>query len=138
MQIVSACLAGIKCRYNGTSAPCPKIIALVQQGKAIPVCPEQLGGLTTPRAPAEIKNNKVITKEGKNLTKEFKLGAKEALKIAKLANCKEAILKSKSPSCGCGLIYDGTFSEKLIRGDGIFAKLLKDNRIKITNEEDLT
>jgi len=137
MKIVSACLAGINCRYDGNSKPNEKVIELVKQGKAILVCPEQLAGLTTPRTPAEEKNEKIITKDGKDLTKEFQKGAQEALKIVKLSNCKEAILKAKSPSCGCGKVYDGSFTGKLISGDGVFTKLLKENNIKVITEEDL-
>jgi len=137
MKIVSACLAGIKCKWDGKAKPCQKVIQLVGQGKAIPVCPEQLGGLTTPRVPAEQRGNKVFTKGEKDVTVQFKKGAKEALKIAKLANCNEAILKSKSPSCGSGKIYDGTFSGKLIDGDGICAKIFKENNIKVFTEEEI-
>lgn len=137
MKIVSACLAGIKCRYDGSAKPCQKVIELVMRGKAIPVCPEQLGGLPTPRSPAENKGNKVFTKDGEDITFQFKKGAEEALKITKLANCDEAIIKAKSPSCGSGKIYDGTFSGELIEGDGIFAKLLKENNIKVFSEEDI-
>ena len=122
MKIVSACLAGIKCTWNDEARPCQKVIELIKQGKAIPVCPEQLGGLSTPRIPAEKKGNKVFRKDGKDITAEFEKGAKEALRIAKLINCKEAIIKAKSPSCGSGKIYDGTFSGKLIKGNGVFAK----------------
>ncbi|MEE9474990.1 MAG: DUF523 domain-containing protein, partial [Candidatus Hydrothermarchaeaceae archaeon] len=127
MRIVSACLAGVKCRWDGDARPCQEVMDLVKQGKAIPVCPEQLGGLPTPRPPAERSNNNVFTRDGKDVTLEFKKGAEEALIIAQLANCKEAILKSKSPSCGSGKIYDGTFSGKLVNGNGIFAELLKRN-----------
>ncbi|VVB79622.1 Uncharacterised protein [uncultured archaeon] len=137
MKIVSACLAGINCRYDGKSKPCQDIINLVKQGKAIPVCPEQLGGLSTPRNIAEQKREKVFTKDGKDITAQVIKGAEEALKIAKLANCTEAILKSKSPSCGCGKIYDGTFSGKLIDGDGVFTKFLKKNNIKVVSEEEI-
>jgi len=137
MIIVSACLAGINCRWDGQARPSLKVIKLVKQGKAIPVCPEQLGGLTTPRTPAEQKGNKVFTKDGKDVTSQFKRGANEALKIAKLANCQGAILKAKSPSCGCGKIYDGSFCGKLIKGDGVFAKLLKKNKIKVFTEEEI-
>jgi uncharacterized protein YbbK (DUF523 family) len=137
MKIVSACLAGINCRYDGESRPNELIVKLVIKGKAIPVCPEQLGGLPTPRTPAENRGTKAFTKDGRNVTKEFIKGAKEGLKIAKLCRCKEAILQSKSPSCGCGKIYDGTFSGKLISGDGIFAKLLKQNGIKVITENDI-
>ena len=137
MKIISACLAGINCRYDGGSKPNQKVIELVKQGKAILVCPEQLAGLTTPRTPAEEKDGKIITKDGKDLTKEFQKGAQEALKIARLSNCKEAILKAKSPSCGCGKVYDGSFSGNLIDGDGVFTRLLKENNIRVITEEDL-
>lgn len=133
MKIVSACLAGVKCGGDGSARPCQKVIDLVKHGKAIPVCPEQLGGLPTPRVPAEQRNNKVFTEEGKDVTREFKKGAEEALKIAQLANCKEAILKSKSPSCGSGKVYDGTFSGKLVSGNGVFAELLKRDNIRVLN-----
>jgi uncharacterized protein YbbK (DUF523 family) len=110
---------------------------LVSEGKAIPVCPEQLGGLPTPRACAEQKGNRVFAKDGRDVTEEFVKGAKEGLKVAKLCNCKEAILKSKSPSCGCGKVYDGTFTGDLVDGDGIFAKLLKQNGIGVRTEKDI-
>lgn len=137
MKIVSACLAGIKCRWDGEARPCQKVIELIKQGKAIPVCPEQLGGLTTPRFPAEQKGDRVFTKSKEDVTAQFKKGAKEALKVALLANCDEAIIKSKSPSCGSGKVYDGTFSGKLIDGDGVFAKILKKNNIKVFSENDI-
>ena len=137
MKIVSACLAGINCRWDGEARPCQKVVDLVKQGKAIPVCPEQLGGLTTPRTPAEQKANKVFTKTGEDVTTQFERGAEEALKIALLANCDEAIIKSKSPSCGCGKVYDGTFSGNLIDDDGVFAKILKKNNIKVYSENDI-
>ena len=137
MKIVSACLAGIKCRWDGEARPCQKVIELVKKGEAIPVCPEQLGGLNTPRVPAEQRGDKVFSKESKDVTAQFVKEAEEALKIAKFNNCKEAIIKSKSPSCGSGIIYDGSFSGKLIKGDGIFAKLLKKNNIRVFTEKDL-
>ena len=133
MKIVSACLAGVNCRWNGESKACPEIMKLIEDGEAIPVCPEQLGGLATPRPPAEQKGGKVFTKTGEDVTEQFEKGATEALRIAQLANCDEAILKSKSPSCGAGKIYDGTFSGKLVDGDGVFAKMLKDNGIRVRN-----
>lgn len=137
MKIVSACLAGIKCRWDGGARPCQKVIELIKKGEAIPVCPEQLGGLSTPRVPAEQRGDKVFSKESKDVTAQFIKGAEESLKIAKLVNCKEAILKSKSPSCGSGMIYDGSFSGKLIKGDGVFTKLLKKNNIKVFTEKDI-
>lgn len=137
MKVVSACLAGIKCRYDGRSSPCEKVIELVRIGEAISVCPEQLGGLKIPRVPSEIVDDRVMSKEGRDVTAQFEKGAKESLKIALANNCKEAILKSKSPSCGLGKIYDGTFSGKLIDGDGVFTKLLKENNFKVFTEEEI-
>ena len=134
--LVSACLLGINCKYNGKNNKNEKILELLKDHNLIPVCPEILGGLPTPRIPSEIQNNKVITKDGKDVTKEYEKGAKEALKIAKLYDCKVAILKEKSPSCGCGKIYDGTFSKTLVDGDGMTSRLLKENNIKIIGESD--
>jgi len=147
MKIVSACLAGINCNYKGESAPCEKVIELVKQGKAIPICPEQLGGQPTPRPGAEIKDGngllvlngeaRVVEPKGNDVTKIFIKSAEEVLKIAKLIKCNEAILKQRSPSCGCGEIYDGTFSKKIIEGDGVTTALLKRNGINVISEEDL-
>jgi len=137
MKLCSACLLGVKCRYNGRDARNKKVMALLKKEILIPVCPEQLGGLPTPREPAEIREGKVITKSGKDVTENFKRGAEEVLKIAKLFGISEAILKQGSPSCGCGRIYDGTFSGKIIEGDGITATLLKKHGIKVITEEDL-
>lgn len=132
--------------WNGESKPCQEVIDLVKQGKAIPVCPEQLGGLRTPRIPQEIQNGtgkdvlggkcRVVNKNREDVTEQFIKGAEEALKIAKLVNAKEFIAKSKSPSCGCGLTYDGTFSGKLIKGDGVTVALLRKNGIGIINEKE--
>jgi len=137
MIIVSACLAGINCRWDGEARPNPKIIEMIKDGKAIPVCPEQLGGLPTPRTPSEQRGDKVFAKDGNDVTVQFRKGAEEILKIAKMINCNQAIFKSKSPSCGCGKIYDGSFFGKLIDGDGVTAKLLKENNIKVITEEEI-
>lgn len=134
--LCSACLLGIKCRYDNKTKPNKKIIKLAKKEILIPICPEQLGGLPTPREPAEQKGKKVITNSGKDVTKNFKKGAREVLKIAKILGVKKAILKQKSPSCGCGQIYDGTFSGKIIKGDGITTSLLKKNSIEVISEED--
>ncbi len=137
MKICSACLLGVNCRYNGERKPNEKVLSLASKETLIPICPEQMGGLATPRAASEIQNGHVINNEGVDVTEEFERGAEEVLKIAKLYNIKEAILKQRSPSCGCGLIYDGTFSGNVIKGDGITAKLLKENGVSIKTEGDL-
>ena len=135
--LCSACLLGIKCRYDGRSKQNEKIIKLSKKEIFVPICPEQLGGLPTPREPAEQRGNKVITKSGKDVTQNFKRGAKQVLKLAKLLGIKEAILKQRSPSCGCGQICDGTFSNRIIKGNGVTTSLLKRNGIKVISEEDL-
>ena len=135
--IVSKCLLGSPCRYDGVSKPCNEVIALGEKYELIPICPEVMGGLPTPRIPAEIKNGEVIRKDGVSVTENYKIGAERSLKIAKENNCKIAILKSKSPSCGCGLIYDGTYSRVLIEGNGITADLFLKNNIKVINESEL-
>lgn len=137
MKLCSACLLGIGCRYDVKSKPDKKVIWLSRKEALIPVCPEQLGGLSTPRESTEIRNNKVFTKSGKEVTENLEKGAQETLKLAKLFNIKQAIFKQKSPSCGCGKIYDGTFSGKIIKGDGIMTALLKKNGIKVIPEEDI-
>ncbi len=137
MKICSACLLGIKCRYDGKEETNRKIVNLSRKEILIPVCPEQLGGLSTPREPAEQKGEKVVTKSGKDVSENFKRGAKQVLKIAGRYGIKVAILKQRSPSCGCGQIYDGTFSGKIIEGDGVTASLLKKRGIKVMTEEDL-
>jgi len=137
MKICSACLLGINCRYSGEAKLNQKVIELAKKEILIPVCPEQLGGLPTPREACEQKGEKVFTKTGKNMTISFENGAQEVLKIAKLFGIKEAILKQRSPSCGCGKIYNGNFDGTIINGDGVTAKLLKENGIKVISEEEL-
>ena len=137
MIIVSACLADVHCRYDEAGKPCVAVIRLVAEGKAIPLCPEQLGGLTTPRLPAEIVRDKVIRKDGVDVTEAFQRGAREALELARLVGAKTAILKARSPSCGSGKIYDGSFTGRLVEGNGIFAELCKNNRIEVKTEEEI-
>ena len=132
--LISGCLLGLKCRYDAKEKKLPEIEKLIESYNLIPVCPEQLGGLPTPRIPAERVKDRIITQVGVDVTKEYQIGAEEALKIAKLYNCKKAILKEKSPSCGCGKIYDGTFSKNLIVGNGVTADLLLKNGIEIFGE----
>lgn len=130
--LVSACLAGCNCRFDGGNKNNEKIKALVESGEAIAVCPEELGELSTPRPPAEIKNNRVMTSLGKDVTLHYSLGALRALQIAQDHQIEEALLKSKSPMCGSNKIYDGSFSKNLIAGDGFLAKMLKERNIKVT------
>jgi len=137
MKICSGCLLGIRCRYDGNSKPHRKVLEFAKEGTLIPVCPEQLGGLPTPREQTEKSNNKIFTISGKDITEYFTKGAEEVLKIAKIFDIKEAILKQRSASCGSGQIYDGTFSGKIIKGNGITADLLIRNGINVISEEDL-
>ncbi|MBS4536270.1 DUF523 domain-containing protein [Clostridium sp. D2Q-14] len=142
MYLISACLVGVNCRYNGKDNLNEKVLDFMRNNETIIVCPEQLGGLRTPRFPAEIvgidgKKKIVVDNKNTDVTKEFYKGAYEVLKIAKLYNIKGAILKSKSPSCGYGKIYDGSFSNKLIVGKGVTAEILEKNGIKIYTEEDI-
>jgi len=137
MKLCSACLLGISCRYDGKSKLNEKVLELSKKEELIPVCPEQLGGLPTPRAKSEIIDGKVMTENGEDVTEQFQKGAEETLKIAKENNITEAILKQESPSCGCGKIHGGTFSGKVIDGWGITAKLLRENGIKVISEEEL-
>ena len=136
MILVSACLAGEPCRYNGTGCVCPAVAGLVSAGQALAVCPELLGGLSTPRATAEIVAGRVMTVDGDDVTDAYQAGAQLALKLAKQAGCRLAILKARSPSCGCGQIYDGSFSGRLIPGNGVLAALLKAAGITVLTEED--
>jgi uncharacterized protein YbbK (DUF523 family) len=137
MKLCSACLLGIKCRYDRVSKSNDKVIELAKKEILIPICPEQLGGLSTPREAAEQRGDKILTKSGKDVTENFARGAEQVLGLAQLFSIKEAILKQKSPSCGCGKIYDGTFSDTLIEGDGVTTTLLKKNGVRVITEEDL-
>ncbi len=135
--IVSACLAGVECRYDGRANTVAAVEKLVKEGRALPVCPEVLGGLSTPRAKAERQGERIMTEQGEDVSAAFYSGAKVAAEIARLTGCRKAILKAKSPTCGCGRIYDGAFSGTLIKGDGIFCALLKQRGIEVCSEEDL-
>ena len=147
MIFVSACLRGINCKYNGDNNKNEKVEEYLKDKQFILVCPEQLGGLTTPREPSEIieldgngvidGKTSVINNKRLDVTKEFKKGAVEALKIANLYQCKKAILKEGSPSCGSSLIYDGTFKGKKISGVGVTTALLRKNGIEVISENDL-
>ena len=135
MMIVSACLAGFPCRYGGKSKPWAEVVELVKAGKAIPVCPEQLGGLPTPRPPCEIYEGRVVDQSGGDWTDNYRRGAEAVLALAKTYGATQALLQNRSPSCGTGWIYDGTFSKTLIAGDGITARLLQENGIQVIGIE---
>ena len=141
MYIVSACLAGINCRYDGKNSLNAFVAELVKRGEAVPVCPEQLGGAPTPRIPCEITvcesgAVKVLSKDGRDMTQTFVKGAEKVLAIAKANRATKAILKSNSPSCGCGYVYDGTFTGTKIPGNGLTAQLLIDNGIEVMTEKE--
>lgn len=143
--LVSACLAGLHTRHDGRASTDERIAALVREGRAIPVCPEQLGGLPTPRRPAEIRGGdgadvlagraRVIDEAGEDVTEAFLRGAEETLRLARLAGAKGVILKARSPSCGAGAIYDGTFSGARRPGDGVTAALLRREGVEVQTEE---
>ena len=136
MIIVSACLAGYRCRYDGKTVPDDAIVDLVRTGNAIPVCPEMLGGLPCPRVPSErtADGERVVTKDGTDVTEAFRRGADETLRLAQLYGCTRAILKARSPSCGKGTVYDGTFSGTLREGDGVTAELLMKHGITVESK----
>ena len=135
--LVSACLLGVNCKYSGGHNLTEGLEqALTAKGIGIvPVCPECMGGLPTPRVPAERVGDRVMNKVGEDVTAEFMAGARAALEAAVEHGCRYAILKKNSPSCGCGTIYDGTFTGTLTRRDGVTGELLKQEGIAIYNEE---
>ncbi len=147
MYIISSCLCGVNCKYNGGNNYNKICNDLFEKGEAIIICPEQLGGLSTPRTPSELtesaieilkdNNKKVISKEGVDVTQNFINGANEAIAIAKKLGVTTAILKDGSPSCGVNYIYDGTFTGKKIKGVGITTQIFKDNGIEVISENDI-
>nr|WP_263328591.1 DUF523 domain-containing protein [Neobacillus sp. Marseille-Q6967] len=148
MILVSACLAGLEVRYNGTHCLHDKINQLIKEGDAITVCPELLGGLSTPREPAEIVGGtgedvldgkaSVIDKAGNNVTESFIIGSYETLKKALELKAKLIVLKENSPSCGSSMIYSGDFNGKKVAGNGVTAALLRRNGIRVVSEEEFT
>lgn len=134
--IVSACLVGMNTKYNGGNNKNERIIEFLKDKEYITICPEVSGGLSTPRAPSEIVKDRVINKEGIDVTNEFNLGTNKEIERVKEFGATIAILKSKSPSCGLNYIYDGSFTSSLIEGDGVFVKELKKLGIKILTELD--
>ena len=137
--LISACLLGAACRYDGKSVPLPAeiITALNEKYAIVPVCPEQLGGLPTPRDPSERRGDAVVTEAGQDVTAQYTRGAQQALYLAETLGCRAALLKERSPSCGSGEIYDGTFSRTLTPGDGVTAALLKAHGITVFGESEI-
>lgn len=133
--LVSACLLGESCRYDGKSKPVD--LSFLPEGtELIPICPEKMGGLPTPRPPCELKENKAVRKDGTDCTDAYQKGAHEALRLAEENGVKAALLKEKSPSCGCGKVYDGTFTGTLVEGNGITASLLLSRGIAVFGENE--
>lgn len=135
--LCSACLIGTACRYDAKSKLSPEVMALLNRHELVPVCPEQLGGLPTPRPPCEVQTDgRVVSKTGHDKSEEFARGAQEAMRLFKLTGCEAALLKARSPSCGKGLIYDGSFSGSLKPGNGIFTQALLYEGIPVYTEEE--
>ncbi len=135
--LVSACLLGQNCRYDGSNCYQPGVERLKAMHGLIPVCPEIYGGLPTPREPAELRNGRVMTKSGADVTAAYEKGAQETLALARFLGCRTAVLKTKSPSCGRDQIYDGSFSGRLVGGSGILARLLADEGITVLTEREI-
>lgn len=140
MILVSACLLGVNCRYNGTGSLKEEWLEALKGLPVVPVCPEQLGGLATPRPPAEIVGEnpvQVVTSEGADVTDAFQKGAEEMLRIVQLLEARVAVLKERSPSCGKNQIHDGTFSGHVVPGSGLTARAFKAAGIAVFSEEEL-
>jgi len=151
LTLVSACLLGIACRFDGQSCPNEKLTTLATRGEAVPICPEVAGGLPTPRLPAEISEayagldghalwdgrTRVLRSDGIDVTEQFKAGAQAALALARNLGIRRAILRANSPSCGSGSVHGGQFAGTLVPGDGVTAALLKRNNIQVITEEAL-
>lgn len=132
--LVSACLLGVQCRYNGAGGEPERLAELMELAELIPVCPEILGGLPTPRPPAERKGDRVVNCEGGDVTEEYLRGARQSLYLAKLFGAQLALMKERSPSCGAGEIYDGSFTHTRIPGDGTASEMLKANGVRVYGE----
>ncbi len=132
--LISACLLGVRVRYDGASKPNKNALALIEKHNLIPVCAEVMGGLPTPRVPAERVDKRVITRDGRDVTEQYERGAQEILRLAEIYRCRLAILKEKSPSCGNGRIYDGTFTGTLTQGQGVLSQMLTENDITVVGE----
>ncbi len=136
--LVSACLLGENCKYNGGNNRCEDVLKLAGSHTLIPICPECFAGLPVPRMQSEIKDGRVYSKSGDDLTEKFNDGAEKALYVAEESGCRLAILKERSPSCGFGKIYDGSFTGTIIAGNGITAELLHSHAIRIYGESKIS
>ena len=136
--LISGCLLGVCCRYDGASKPHPLAEELSKKHELVPVCPDQLGGLATPRPPAERQGERIIAKTGVDVTAQYRRGAEEALRLCCLLGCEAAVLKERSPSCGSGEIYDGTFTGTLVSGNGVTAELFLKHGIPVYGESQLS
>ncbi len=136
-MLISACLLGVNCRYDGGTQPIPELDALLERYELIPVCPEQLGGLPTPRTPSELRDGRVVTRDGRDVTDAFLHGADQVCRIAALCGSALALLKARSPSCGHGEIYDGSFTGRLIPGSGVTAQALERMGATLYSEYDI-
>lgn len=136
--LISACLLGQKCRYDGGGNYVPATEALGARYELVPVCPECLGGLPTPRAPAERVGDRVLSRNGEDVTGAFRAGAEKAMAAAREAGAALAVLKERSPSCGCGAVYDGTFTGTVVPGNGVAAELLLKNGVKVYGESQIS
>ena len=135
--LISACLLGVRCRYDGKSVGHVDISALSKKYNLIPICPEIYGGLETPRTPSERIGDLVMMKDGTDVTENYLRGAEETFRLAELFSCKKALLKERSPSCGKGMIYDGSFSGVLTKGDGVTVEYLKSHGIEVFGESEI-
>ena len=135
--MVSACLLGENCKYNGGNNLHPLVDALRERYDLIPICPESWGGLAAPRSPAERVGDRVLSREGEDWTAAFEKGARLALETARREGCRKALLKERSPSCGTGTIYDGTFTGQTTAGDGVAAALLRAEGLELFGESDI-
>jgi uncharacterized protein YbbK (DUF523 family) len=135
--LISACLLGVCCRYDGKAKAHPMAAKLAERHTLVPVCPEQLGGLSTPRPPAERRGNRVVAADGTDVTAQYRKGAEETLALCRLLDCEAAILKERSPSCGSREVYDGTFTKTLTAGNGVTAALLEAHGIPVYGESQM-
>lgn len=134
--LISACLLGVCCRYDGKSKPHPSVERWREKHTLIPVCGEIFGGLPTPRVSAERQGERVVTRDGRDVTAAYRRGAEEVLRLARFYGCQAAVLKERSPACGSGRIYDGTFTGTLTDGWGVTAALLREHGIRVMGESE--